>query len=198
MYDVNYTIGGTLSNPAIYIADIGPIPSSSFCSSGYLYCRTYTSFMNRRYYIVAQVSGSTNIIRFNLAAYYPPSVDYNSNYYTRYVGIGQPGDNYYYRKYSSSRGMILYPASTGTNYQVDSTLYGTTLSGRQSGFIISADLSGKKLYSNKATYGQYQGSFIRVSFNGFSDLSACGATLSNRLFSIPAPLYCEYKSSNTL
>ena len=64
--------------------------------------------------------------------------------------------------------------------------------------LSSVNLNGKTLYSNKRNYGQYQGSFMRLTMSGFSSLFGCGATLSNRLASLTAPFYCEVKTSNTL
>lgn len=65
-----------------------PQPTQAMCSSGFLYCRVYTSFITRKYFIVAQYSGSTYTIRLADNTYFPPSYDIASNYYTWLINYG--------------------------------------------------------------------------------------------------------------
>lgn len=168
------------------------------CSSGYNQCRAYTSFINRKYYLVAErASSSILTVRLQDTTNFPPSCDNDANFYSYDISWAGRDDRRYYRIWDSGRSSsILYPATP--SYSINPTLYGSTLSGYQSGFIFSINLNGKTLYSNKRNYGHYQGSFMRLTLSGFSSLFGCGATLSNRLSSISAPFYCEVKSSNTL
>lgn len=145
--------------------------------------------MNRKYFIAAQISAYTYTIRLTATSNFPPSTDYSSSYYGIYVGYFYPPETRYYHIYTTSRSTsIMYPATA--SYGLNPTLYGTTLSGYPSGYLVSANLNGKTLYSNKRNYGEYQGSFIRLTYSGFSSLFGCGATLSNRLYSLSAPFYC--------
>ena len=57
-------------------------------------------------------------------------------------------------------------------------------------------MNGKVLYSYKRDYGEYVGSFMRLTITGFSSLYAVGVTLSNRPFSRESPFFCEFKSSS--
>ena len=158
------------------------------CSSGFLFCRAYTSFISRTYYIVAQYSGSTYTIRLADNTYYPPSVDSSSSYYTWLINYGVQNARYYHTWSSSHSSGQIYPATA--TYALSPTLYGSTLSGYPSAYIVSANLNGKTLYSNRRNYGEYQGSFIRLTLSGFTSLFGCGATLSNRLTSLSSPFYC--------
>jgi hypothetical protein len=103
----------------------------------------------------------------------------------------------YYHTWSSSHSTsIMYPAVP--SYGIDPTLYGSNLNGHTSGFMFSINLNGKTLYSNKRNYGEYQGSFIRLTLSGFTSLFGCAATLTDRLASLNAPFYCEVKTNNYL
>ena len=195
-YDMNISSPYWINSPIVYMSNNGARPSSGMCSSG-AYCRVYTSYINRRYYIVAQHSGSTYTVRFSDNTYFAHSVDASSSYYDWYIGYAHPSELRYYHTWSSSRSTsIMYPATP--SYGLNPTLYGSTLNGYTSGFLFSINLNGKTLYSNKRNYGEYQGSFIRLTMNGFTSLFGCAATLTNRLFSLSAPFYCEVKSSNYL
>ena len=161
------------------------------CTSGngYNTCRAYTSFINRKYYLVAErASNSIRTIRLTDTTNFPPSDDDNSGFYNYDISWAARDDRRYYSIWDSSRSSILSPSTP--SYGINPTLYGSSLSGYQSGFIFSVNLNGKTLYSNKRNYGQYQGSFMRLTMSGFSSLFGCGATLSNRLASLTAPFYC--------
>ena len=65
-----------------------PKPVTSFCAySSFYYCRIYTSFVNRRYYVVAQWTGTTTTIRFNGTVTFPPATDQSSSYYNTYIAF---------------------------------------------------------------------------------------------------------------
>lgn len=196
-YDLNVSSPYGVTNPFIYMIGNAPQPTQGMCNSGFLVCRAYTSFINRRYIIVAQYSGYTYTIRLADNTYYPPSKDAASGYYAWTINYGDPSQVRYYHTWTSSHSSGgIYPSNPST--AVQPSLYGTTLNGYPSAFMFYANLNGKTLYSNKRNYGEYQGSFIRLTINGLTSLFGCGATLANRLFSLSAPLYCEVKSSTVL
>ena len=65
-----------------------PKPVTSFCAySNFYFCRVYTSFINRRYYVVVQWAGTTTQIRFNGTVTFPPADDQSSGYYNTYIGF---------------------------------------------------------------------------------------------------------------
>lgn len=196
-FDLNVSSPYYIGNPIVYISMNAPQPTTGMCNSGFVYCRPYTSFISRRYYLVAQISANVYTVRFSDNAYFPPSTDSNSGYYEWVIGYAHPSEIRYYHTWSTTRSTgIMYPAQP--SYGVDPLLYGTTLSGYPSSYIFSINLNGKTLYSNKRNYGEYQGSFIRLTYSGFSSLFGCAATISNRLFSLNSPLYCEVKTSTYL
>ena len=90
-YELNVT-GDTFWNPILYMRMYTPKPISSFCSSStdYYSCRTYTSFINRKFFIIAQRKGWTNTLRFSGNAPMAPSDDTNNNYNTRYIAWCHP------------------------------------------------------------------------------------------------------------
>lgn len=184
--------------PTIYMSMYMPKPVTSFCAySSFYFCRVYTSFVNRRYYVVAQWTGTTSTIRFNGTAYFPPSDDYSSSYYKTYIGWTETGSERYYHIWQSTRSTSMLSPNT-PSYSYTPVLYGSNLRYYPSTFHISINLSGRTLYSNKRNYGQYEGSKIRVELSGFTSLFGCGVTLSNRPLSFSHPFYCSVVSSNTL
>lgn len=151
-YDLNLTSPYWIGSPIIYMSGNAPQPTQGMCSSGFAQCRAYTSFINRKYYIVAQYSGATYTIRFSDNTYYPPSVDIASSYYTWNIYYGEPTNFRYYHFWQSSHGTGgIYP--TQPSYAINPLLYGTTLAGYPSAYIFSVNLNGITLFGNKRTYG---------------------------------------------
>lgn len=90
-YEANMT-GHSLSSPTVYMSMYMPKPVNSFCQySSFASCRVYTSFVNRKYYVVAQWSGSTSVVRFNGTVTFPPADDSTSSYYQTYIGWTDTG-----------------------------------------------------------------------------------------------------------
>ena len=129
-----------------------PEPTQGMCSSGFNYCRAYTSFINRKYYLVAQRSGTSSIVRFTDNIYYPPSVYMASSYYTWNIYFGDPSQVRYYHYWSSSHSTSgIFPAQPSNS--LSPLIYGSNLSGYPSSFIVSVNLNGRTLFSNKRNYG---------------------------------------------
>ena len=175
-----------------------PKPIDSFCNNGnYINCRVYTSFINRRYYLVAQRSSTVSSVRFTGTCYFPPSDDYSSTFYYTYIGYSYSNDRRYYHTWGQTRNTGYLVPST-PSYSYKPMMFGSNLAGYGSGFLISINMNGRTLYSNKRNYGAFQGSFLRLTMSGFSNLFGCGVTLSNRPFSFSHPFYCQVRSSNYL
>jgi len=75
-------------------------------------------------------------------------------------------------------------------------MFGSFLQAYNSSIIISANMAGKKIYSNKINYGQYRGSLIKVTISGLTNLKGCSATLKARPINMDSPFYCEVISSS--
>ncbi len=59
-------------------------------------------------------------------------------------------------------------------------------------------MAGKKMYSTSRNYGQYQGSFIKVTFSSLTNLKGCSATLKARPVNMDFPFYCEVISNSEI
>lgn len=78
-------------------------------------------------------------------------------------------------------------------------IYGSNLAGYTSGLLVYTTFSGKTLYGYQTSYGEYQGSFVKLVLSGFTSILGCGVTLSNRIMQpLNNPMFCEVKSSNEL
>lgn len=85
-------------------------------------------------------------------------------------------------------------------YNVAVPVYGNTLQGSNTPFVISANLNGFILHSNQRKTGPFIGSYMKVVASGFSTLYGCGAYLhynNNPVWANNA-IYCQIISSNTL
>jgi hypothetical protein len=144
-------------------------------------------------------------MRWNGTCVQPISDDYSSSYFTTYVGWGPSTDTRYYHVYTRNIGTSYLSPST-PSYNIIPSIYGNnlgiTLSGTPSGYptslIFAVNLNGKTIKSSSITYGQYRGSFIKLTLSGFSSLYSCGATLKNRPRSLDNPFYCQIISSSVL
>ena len=182
--------GNSISSPTVYMAMYMPKPVNAFCQySSFSYCRVYTNFINRRYYVVAQWSGTTSAIRFNGTAYFPPADDQASSFYSTYIGWTDTGSEYYRHIWSTTRSTSILSGDTPT-YSYTPAIFGSDLSGYSSTFLVSVNMNGKTLYSNKRDYGHFKGSFLRLTMSGFTEIYGCGVTLSNRPHSLTHPFYC--------
>ena len=56
--------------------------------------------------------------------------------------------------------------------------------------IVSVYMAGKKIYVSSRDYGEYRGSFIKVTFSGLTNLKGCSATLKTRTVNMDSPFYC--------
>ena len=172
-----------------------PKPISSFCENGNYYeCRVYTSFINRKYYLVARRAATTTTIRFTGTAYFPPADDVSSSYYKTYIGFTYTNDRRYYHIWENTRSGVLIPSTPTYSYKP--MMFGWNLRDYSSGFLISVNMNGRTLYSKARDYGEFQGSYLKLVMSGFTSLFGCGVTLSNRPFSFYEPFYCEVQSSN--
>ena len=152
-YQLNMT-GTSLSVPTVYLSAYVPKPVSSYCAySSFYYCRVYDSFVNRRYFVVAQWTGTTNTIRFNGTAYFPPTDDYSSSYYTTYIGWTDSNNDRYYHisSYSTNHGNLSPSTPSAGNNPM---IFGSSLAGNPSTFIVSMNLNGVTLYRNSRDFGQ--------------------------------------------
>ena len=88
----------TYSNPVIYYSGYYPKAPTNICSSGSYtgHCRVYRSFIQRRYFIVAQRSGSVYTNTWDVTAQFPISKDYSTSYYGTYIGWTIGSWNRYY------------------------------------------------------------------------------------------------------
>jgi len=134
------------------------------------------------------------------------SDDFKTSFFTTYIGWGPAtADNRYYHVYQRNIDSTYLSASTPA-YSATPPIYGSnlgvTLSGTPSGYstslTLAVNLNGKSIYSSSINYGQYRGSFMKLTLSGFSSLYNCGATLKNRPKSLPNPFYCQVISSNYL
>ena len=141
--------------PTIYMAMYMPKPTTSFCSySSFYYCRVYTSFINRRYFVVAQWTSTTTTIRFNGTAYFPPADDTASSFYDTYIGFPETGSERYYHVWTTTRSTSILSPSTPT-YSYSPAIYGSNLAGYPSTFLVTANMNGNTLYSFRRTSGQF-------------------------------------------
>ena len=188
--------GYNTANPTVYMSMYMPKPVTGFCSySSFSYCRVYDSFVNRRYFVVAQWSGTTTTVRFNGTVYFPPADDLLSSFYGTYIGWTETSSERYYHIWSTTRSTSILSPSTPA-YSYKPVMFGSNLKGYPSTFLVSVNMNGNTLY--KRSQGHYEGSKIHLQMNGFTSLYGCSATLSNRPFSFSHPFYCEVKSSNYL
>jgi len=137
-------------------------------------------------------------MRWNGTCNQPYSHDSSSSFYTTYIGWGpSTADNRYYHVYTRNIGTSYLSASTPST-SITPPIYGSNLgvtissvpSGHPTSLTLAVNLNGKTIYSSSATYGQYRGSFIKLTLSGFSSLFDCGATLRNRPRSLDNPFYC--------
>ena len=196
-YDSNISSSVSVSSPTVYMAMYYPQPTASFCNSGFSVCRVYTSFVNRRYFVVATYSGTTSVVRFSSTIKVAPADDASAGFYNVYVAYGTNSGNRYYGIYSATLGNSYVSGATPT-YSYSTGLYGSNLFGLPSQLVISANLAGVSLYNWRTDYGQFQGSYIKFTLTGLTSLYGCGATLSNRPYSFTAPLFCLAVSSTVV
>ena len=189
-YDLNIT-GSSTHKPIIYMSMNAPRPIDSFCNSGsYDICRIYTSFNQRRYFMVARRNAnSVTSLRFSGTCSAPPSKDAWIGYYYTYIAWAIDSDRRYYHHYGWNRAQSRLVASTPA-YSYAPTPFGSNLYGYASGFTISVNLNGWTLYGSKREEGQYKGSQMELSLSGFTNLYGCGVTLGNRPLSLYYPFYC--------
>jgi hypothetical protein len=155
--------------------------------------------------VATSTSSSISYMRFNGTCYQPISDDFSSSYFTTYIGWTPSTDNRYYHVYTRNIGTGYLSPSTPA-YSITPSIYGSdlgiSLSGTPSGYptslTLSVNLNGKTIQSSSITYGQYRGSFMKLTLSGFSSLYNCGATLKNRPRSLSDPFYCQIISSSVL
>ena len=184
----------------IYYSAYYPKPSQSACAnSDFLECRTYSTFTNRRYFMIARSSAYTSIMTFNYAANFPNSKDAASSFYSYYIGWTVGSYSWYYSIYNPTSNSN-YLTSATPSQGVTVPIYGSYLNSYTSPFVLSIDLTGKTLYSNQRTVGPFKGSFIQVQASGFSAIYGCGAYLhyNNKPAFFNNGLYCLVQNSNTL
>jgi hypothetical protein len=64
----------TITNPVLYYSSYAPRTQQSMCNNGnFLVCRAYNSFFSRRYFLVAQRSGSTRTLNITDNLNFPQS-----------------------------------------------------------------------------------------------------------------------------
>ena len=64
----------SFNNPVLYYSTYAPRTQQSMCNSGsYLVCRAYNSFFSRRYFLVAQRNGNTQILNISDTVKFPQS-----------------------------------------------------------------------------------------------------------------------------
>jgi hypothetical protein len=184
----------------MYFSSYYPKPNQNACNnSNYVACRAYSSFINRRYFLVARYNGYTRTMIFNYAAAFPDSKDQANSFYKYYIGWTAGGFSWYYSIHSTTANPdYLSPATP--SYGVDVPIYGSFLRTYASPYVLSVDLNNKHLYSNQRTVGPFIGSFIQLQASGFSAIFGCGAYLhyDNKQAFFNNALYCLVTSSNTL
>ena len=169
------------------------MPVTSFCNSGsYSYCRVYDSFINRRYFVITKsTSNYISAWTFSGSAAFPPSFDISNTFYDTLLYVTQPSYSRYLSSYSNSRSSLNTIISPSTNTKsIQPSMFGTFLETYNSSIVVSVYLSGKKLYANNRDIGQYKGSYIKVTFTGFTNLKGCSVTLKNRPINLDHPLFC--------
>lgn len=131
--------------------------SNTFCySSSYLECRIYTSFLNRKYYVIGTInSGAYNYMAWNGTVYQPPSCDYDTAYYTTFVGWTSKTDVYYYATYSRNlvSDFSTYLAPAQPDLGNSPVIFGSNLYGYPTTLQIAVNLNGRTVYSNTTNYG---------------------------------------------
>lgn len=171
-----------------------PMPVTSFCNSGsFSYCRVYDQFINRRYFVVTKsTSSSISSWTFSGAsAAFPPSFDASSSFYNTLLYVTQPSYSRYLSSYSNSRSTLNSIISPSTNTKaIQPSMFGSFLETYNSSIVVSVYLGGKKFYAYTRNYGQYQGSFIKVTFTSFTNLKGCSASLKSRPINMDSPLLC--------
>ena len=173
-----------------------PVPVYEFCTTtSWSECRFYNSFINRKYFFVAK-STDNYINSFRLAgtSSYPPSFDSNTTFYKTQLYVTQPGNSRYLYQYSNVRtsspnfASAIYP-STSTK-AIQPSIFGSFLETYNTSMIVSVYMAGKKIYVSSRDYGEYRGSFIKVTFSGLTNLKGCSATLKTRTVNMDSPFYC--------
>jgi hypothetical protein len=189
------------SNPFIYYSGYYPKFSQSICSdtNAYYQCRAYSQFNTRRYFLVAQIKGTTSVNTFDYTGIFPESKDYNTGFYNVYVGWTRGGTSSYYATYTFTANKNQLTEATPA-YGVTVPLFGNTLRTYSSPFVIKVNLNGFTLYNSGWAVGPNIGSFIQVTASSFTTLYGCGAYLyyqNQRSFSNNA-LYCVVVSNTVL
>lgn len=199
-YYLNVQSSTSYSKPIVYYSAYYPKPSQTACANtSFLECRTYSSFTNRRYFMIARYNSSTNNISFSYNALFPDSKDAASSFYKYYVGFTAGGYSYY-KCINSTTSTSGYLSPATPTYGVNISIYGSYLKTYSSPFVLSVNLDGKTLYSNQRTVGPFIGSYIKLQASGFSSISGCGAYLeyNNKPAFFNNALYCLVTSSDTL
>lgn len=181
-----------------------PVPVQEFCStSSWSECRIYDSFINRRYFFVARsTSGSISSFRITGTSLFPPSFDFSTSFYNTLVYVSEPSNNRYQYSHTNARtsspslSSVITP-STSTRTIVPS-MFGSFLETYNTSIVLSVSIVGKRIYSNSRDYGQYRGSFFKVTFTGLTNLRGCAATLRNRPINMDSPFYCEVISTSEI
>ena len=179
-----------------------PVPVNEFCTTtSWSYCRIYDSFINRKYFFVAKsTSSSISSFRISGTSSYPPAIDVATSFYNTLLYVTQPGNSRYLYSYSNARtsspnfASAIYPQTNSKAIQP--SMFGSFLETYNTSMIVSVYLPGRKIYSVSRDYGQYRGSFIKVSFSGLTNLKGCSATLKARPINMDAPFYCEVISNS--
>lgn len=196
-----YLVGaGTFTNPVLYMSSYSPQTSQAMCNSGsYRVCRAYTSFLSRRYFLVAQANAYTSAFNLTGNLNFPQSWEYSTSYYTTYIGITAGNWGYYYSDWSGSLSQSYFSAGNPTFGLTPATL-SSNLQSSRSLMSVAVQLNGFAIYSNRRAPGPFYGSFAKLTLSGFTSLSGCGVVA----FNTPTPawsnnaLYCTIQSTTQI
>lgn len=180
-YELYIRATGTYSNPIVYISSYSPQFEQTLCNSGSFYiCRAYNSFFSKRYFLVAQIVGSTNAVTFAGTLSYPESYEYDSGKFTIYVGWTYGGFSSYRDIWTGTLTQsYLTPDSVSSG--ISPAIYSTFLRYGKPLISLAVQLNGYTLFSNQRTKGPNYGSFIQLVLSGFTSIYGCGVSIKNRL-----------------
>jgi hypothetical protein len=181
-----------------------PVPVYEFCTTtSWSQCRFYDSFINRKYFFVAKsASSSISTFRITGTSSYPPAFDASSSFYNTLLYVTQPSNSRYLYSNSNPRtaspnlASVIYPQTNSRS--INPSMFGSFLETYNTSMIVSVNFPSRTIYSVFRDYGQYRGSFIKVSFTGLTNLKGCSATLRNRPINMDAPFYCEVISNSEI
>jgi len=196
-YYLQLTANTWFNQPFVYVSYPAPVPSQSFCTtSGYNLCRVYTSYINRRYFIVAQSSsGSINQITFNLGttATLPNSREYHSGNLDVYAAWSYHYNQgvYYYRT-SFARDMSHLNAASPA-YGSTPSLLTTNLPAQSSTILFSVAMSGYTFYGwNKRA--SWVGSRATWTISSMT-ITGCAVWFSDQMHLIDDAVFCTFSGS---